>query len=98
MGYNLPARWVIHTVGPVWSGGNRGEEELLASCYRSVFALVVQQGIKGVAFPSISTGAYRFPVDRAARIAVAEIEAFLESDATGTQVVVTCFGADVRRA
>jgi len=77
-GYKLPARWVIHTVGPVWRDGNHGEDELLASCYRSCFALVEQHGIKTVAFPSISTGAYGFPMDRAARIAVRETKQFLE--------------------
>src|SRR5678809_706514 len=69
-GYKLPAKYVIHTVGPVWRDGNHGEPELLASCYRSCFALVEQHGIRTVAFPSISTGAYGFPMDCAARIAV----------------------------
>ena len=77
-GYKLPAQWVIHTVGPVWHDGQHGEDELLASCYRSCFALVEQHGIKTVAFPSISTGAYGFPMDRAARIAVRETKHFLE--------------------
>ena len=79
-GYKLPAKWVIHTVGPVWRDGNHGEEELLASCYRSCFALVEQQGIKTVAFPSISTGAYGFPMERAARIALRETKHFLEQN------------------
>jgi len=92
-GYKLPARWVIHTVGPVWHGGNHGEDELLASCYRSCFALVEQHGIKTVAFPSISTGAYGFPMDRAARIAVRETKDFLERNQSVEQVMLVCFGA-----
>ena len=91
-GYKLPARWVIHTVGPVWHGGLHGEDELLASCYRSCFALVEQHGIKTVAFPSISTGAYGFPMDRAARIAVRETKQFLERNQSVEQVILVCFG------
>ena len=92
-GYKLPAKWVIHTVGPVWHGGQHGEDELLASCYRSCFALVEQHGIKTVAFPSISTGAYGFPMDRAARIAVRETKSFLERNQSVEQVMLVCFGA-----
>ena len=77
-GYRLPAKWVIHTVGPVWHDGQRGEDGLLASCYRSCFALAEGQGIRTIAFPSISTGAYGFPMERAARIAVREAKSFLE--------------------
>src|SRR5512136_1225560 len=76
-GYRLPAKWVIHAVGPVWRGGDHGEDVLLADCYRSCLALVHQHGIRTVAFPAISAGAYGFPMERAARIAVAEISAFL---------------------
>ena len=72
-GYMLPARFVIHTVGPVWQGGNRNEEELLASCYRTSLALAKEQGLKTVAFPAISCGAYRFPIRSAAKIAVSEV-------------------------
>ena len=68
-GYRLPAKWVIHTVGPVWSGGDSGEDELLASCYRNSLALAAKHGIKSIAFPAISTGVYRFPKLRAAKIA-----------------------------
>jgi O-acetyl-ADP-ribose deacetylase (regulator of RNase III) len=68
-GYRLPARWVIHTVGPVWSGGGHREDELLASCYRNSLELAAKHGITSIAFPAISTGVYRFPKDRAARIA-----------------------------
>ncbi|MGA2281881.1 MAG: O-acetyl-ADP-ribose deacetylase [Verrucomicrobiota bacterium] len=92
-GYKLPARWVIHTVGPVWHAGQHGEDELLASCYRSCFALIVQHGIKTVAFPSVSTGAYGFPMDRAARIAVREAKNFLERDQSVEKVFLVCFGA-----
>src|SRR5262245_30850710 len=76
-GYKLPARWVIHTVGPVWRDGTHGEDELLASCYRNSLALAAQRGLKTIAFPSISAGAYGFPLERAARIAVREVQAFL---------------------
>jgi O-acetyl-ADP-ribose deacetylase (regulator of RNase III) len=79
-GYNLPARFVIHTVGPVWYGGSNGEDELLARCYRSCFSLVVAHGIRSVAFPSISTGAYGFPIARASRIALKEIGTFLSEN------------------
>jgi O-acetyl-ADP-ribose deacetylase (regulator of RNase III) len=92
-GYKLPAKWVIHTVGPVWHDGRHGEDELLASCYRSCFALVVQHGIKTVAFPSISTGAYGFPMDHAARIAVRETKHFLERNRSVERAILVCFGA-----
>jgi len=92
-GYKLPAKWVIHTVGPVWHDGNHGEDELLAGCYRSCFALVKQHGIKTVAFPSISTGAYGFPMDRAARIALRETKDFLERNRSVEKVLLVCFGA-----
>jgi O-acetyl-ADP-ribose deacetylase (regulator of RNase III) len=92
-GYKLHAQWVIHTVGPVWHGGQHGEDDLLASCYRSCFALIVQHGIKSVAFPSISTGAYGFPMDRAARIAVRETKNFLDRNQPVEKVVLVCFGA-----
>jgi O-acetyl-ADP-ribose deacetylase (regulator of RNase III) len=91
-GYRLPAKWVIHTVGPVWRGGGHGEDELLASCYRSCFALVEQYNLRSVAFPSISTGAYGFPMERAARIAVREALAFLERSQTVEKVFLVCFG------
>ena len=93
-GYKLPAKWVIHTVGPVWDGGDRGEDELLASCYRSCFALVEQHGIKTIAFPAISIGVYGFPVDRAAQIAVRETKTFLERNQSVEKVMLVCFGAN----
>jgi O-acetyl-ADP-ribose deacetylase (regulator of RNase III) len=76
-GYDLPARFVIHTVGPVWHGGHKNEEALLASCYRNSLELAAASGVSSIAFPSISTGVYRFPVDRASRIALREVTAFL---------------------
>jgi len=91
-GYRLPAKWVIHTVGPVWRDGQHGEDDLLASCYRSCLALAEEHGIRTIAFPSISTGAYGFPMDRAARIAVREIKAFLERSTSVEKVVLVCFG------
>jgi O-acetyl-ADP-ribose deacetylase (regulator of RNase III) len=94
-GYRLPARHVIHTVGPVWQGGDAGEEELLANCYRNSLTLLREHGLRSVAFPAISCGAYGFPIDRAAAIAVAEIRSFLEADAGLERVLVVCFGRDV---
>jgi O-acetyl-ADP-ribose deacetylase (regulator of RNase III) len=93
-GYKLPARHVIHTVGPVWHGGSGGEDELLARCYRNSLALAESNDLRSVAFPAISTGAYGFPVDRAARIALAEIKAFLERNTSVERVVLVCFDAD----
>ncbi|AGC49314.1 hypothetical protein MYSTI_08048 [Myxococcus stipitatus DSM 14675] len=90
-GYRLPARHVIHTVGPVWRGGADGESALLARCYQSVFALVEQQGFGTVAFPSISTGVYRFPIERAARIALGEIRKALERMPSLEKVTVVLF-------
>jgi O-acetyl-ADP-ribose deacetylase (regulator of RNase III) len=91
-GYKLLAKWVIHTVGPVWRDGNHNEDESLTNCYRSCFALVEQHGIKTVAFPCISAGAYGFPMDRAARIAVRETKSFLERNQS-VKVILVCFGA-----
>ena len=92
-GYKLPAKWVIHTVGPVWRDGHHGEDELLASCYQRCFALAEKRGIKTVAFPSISTGAYGFPMARAARIAMREAKDFLERSTSLEKVILVCFGA-----
>lgn len=92
-GYNLPAKHVIHTVGPVWHGDTRGEDDLLASCYRNSLALAEQHGCRTIAFPSISTGAYGFPIDRASRIALREIAAFLETSRVVQRVTVVCFSA-----
>jgi len=96
-GYRLSAKWVIHTVGPVWRGGMASEDELLASCYRNSLALAEQHGIKTIAFPSISTGAYGFPIERAARIAVTEVEKFLADNETLVKVIFVCFGEQATR-
>ncbi len=90
-GYRLHAKWVIHTVGPVWRDGAHNEDELLASCYRSCFAMALQHGIRTIAFPSISTGAYGFPMDRAARIAVRETRKSLEKNGSIEKVFLVCF-------
>jgi len=90
-GYKLPAKYVIHTVGPIWHGGNNNEDQLLASCYRNSLQLAVENGIRTIAFPSISTGAYRFPVRRAARIAMQEISGFLEENGSIDKVFMVCF-------
>ncbi len=94
-GYKLPAKWVIHTVGPIWRGGNRGEEHLLASCYQNSLRAAVDLGAKTVAFPSISTGAYGFPLEQATEIALSETRKFLEGDQTIAKVVFVCFGERV---
>ncbi|HLK57090.1 MAG TPA: O-acetyl-ADP-ribose deacetylase [Chthonomonadaceae bacterium] len=94
-GYRLPARWVIHTVGPVWNGGVKNEDELLANCYRNSLALAEQHACKTVAFPAISTGIYRFPVERATRIAVAEMRRWLEAHPLPEKVIFVCFTEDV---
>jgi O-acetyl-ADP-ribose deacetylase (regulator of RNase III) len=76
--YRLPARHVIHTVGPVWRGGTHGEDDLLVSCYRNSLTLALEHGLRTIAFPAISTGVYRFPLERATRIAVAEVREFVK--------------------
>jgi len=91
-GYNLPAQWVIHTVGPVWRGGDGREDELLASCYRAALELAVEKGVRTIAFPAISTGVYGFPIERAAAIAVREVKSFLEKNLSLEKVVFVCFG------
>ena len=97
-GYNLPAKWVIHTVGPIWEDGSYQEDELLARCYQSCFALVEPHGIRTIAFPSISTGAYGFPVDRASKIAVWEIHRHLVQNPALEKVVVVCFDNETYQA
>jgi O-acetyl-ADP-ribose deacetylase (regulator of RNase III) len=94
-GYRLPARYVLHTVGPVWVDGHAGEDELLARCYRSCFALLEEHGLKSIAFPAISCGAYGFPVDRAAAIAVGAIKHFLGRNAEAERVLVVCYTTEV---
>jgi O-acetyl-ADP-ribose deacetylase (regulator of RNase III) len=90
-GYNLTAQWVIHTVGPVWRGGKGNEDQLLSQCYKSCFVLVKKRGIRSIAFPSISTGAYRFPVDRAVRIAIATTRKCVSVCPSLEKVVFVCF-------
>ena len=94
-GYRLQAKHVIHAVGPVWGGGQKGEEELLASCYRTALALAAEQSLSSIAFPAISTGVYRFPPERAARIAVGTVVAEIAHEPRGiTRVVFCCFSPD----
>jgi O-acetyl-ADP-ribose deacetylase len=95
LGYQLPAKHVIHSVGPVWSGGRKGEEDLLAACYRTALALAAEHALRSVAFPAISTGIYRFPADLAARIAVGTVAAEVASKARAFErVVFCCFSED----
>ncbi len=91
-GYKLPARFVIHTVGPVWNGGNDGEDALLASCYQKSLQIARQRGLEAVAFPAISTGVYRFPADRAAKIAVGT--AIREAAAPVSNIIFCCFSEE----
>jgi O-acetyl-ADP-ribose deacetylase (regulator of RNase III) len=94
-GYRLQAKHVIHAVGPVWGGGRKGEDDLLASCYRTALMLAAEQHLASIAFPAISTGIYRFPADRAARIAVGTVAAEVANAARGiTRVVFCCFSPD----
>jgi O-acetyl-ADP-ribose deacetylase (regulator of RNase III) len=97
-GYNLPAGFVIHTVGPVWHGGDRNEDALLANCYRSSLLLAAERGIKTIAFPAISTGVYRFPLERAARIAVAVVRETLARTPGIEKVIFVCFNEEARAA
>lgn len=90
-GYRLPAKYVIHTPGPVWHGGGRGEAELLASCYRSCLTLASENGCKTVDFPSISTGVYHFPLDKAAEIAINTISDYLSTHGDIERVRMVCF-------
>lgn len=94
-GYRLPARWVIHTVGPVWTDGSHGEDALLENCYRNCFALAISRQIRTIAFPSISTGAYRFPVERAAAIAMRVTVETVSGNSALEKVVFVCFSRHV---
>lgn len=94
-GYRLPARFVIHTVGPVWRGGNDGEPELLASCYRFCFAIAREKGLKTLAFPAISCGIYGYPIPEATAIAVRETQAALDANPSIEKVIFACFGDKV---
>ncbi len=97
-GYRLPARHVIHTVGPVWNGGGKGEDEALARCYRNSLALATQHGLRTIAFPAISTGIYGFPLERATTIAVRETRSYLRDHPEIEQVAFVCFGSAARDA
>jgi O-acetyl-ADP-ribose deacetylase (regulator of RNase III) len=105
-GYNLAARWVIHTVGPIWRGGAYGEDDLLARCYRNSLILGEQHGIKSIAFPAISAGVYGFPMQRACSIAISEMKAFLEKRSDkrtemraemGMEIIAVCFSGSAYR-
>jgi len=98
LGYNLPAQHVIHTVGPVWSGGMRGEPGLLASCYRESLKLAAAHKLKSIAFPAISCGAYGYPLEQAVKIAVRECHAFASTNAVPERIVFACFDADTLAA
>lgn len=97
-GYRLPARHVIHTVGPVWRGGTNREPELLASCYRNSLQLAIDNGIRTIAFPAISCGIYGYPIDDATNIAVREVQSFLNAHDEIERVLFVCFGDEVCRA
>jgi len=97
-GYKLPAKYVIHTVGPVWDGGGHSEPELLASCYRCSFKVAREHGVRSIAFPAISCGVYRFPVEKAVEIAVRETRAELEQNKWIEKVIFACFEDDVYAA
>ncbi len=90
-GFNLPAKYIIHTVGPVWNGGNYNEDKLLENCYRNSLKLAVDNKIKTIAFPAISTGIYGFPLERATKIAIAEVKKFLRTNESVEKVVFVCF-------
>ncbi len=97
-GYRLPARHVIHAVGPVWSGGGKREDDLLASCYRAALDLAAAHGLRSLAYPAISTGVYRFPPDRAARVAVGTVAAEIARAPHGiSRVIFCCFAPDTAR-
>lgn len=90
-GFNLPAKFIIHTVGPVWNGGKNNEDKLLANCYINSLKLAVENKIKTIAFPAISTGVYRFPLERATKIAVTEVKKFLTRNDSIEKVIFVCF-------
>lgn len=94
-GYKLPAKWIIHTVGPVWRGGSCGEAELLANCYRNSLQLATERGIKTIAFPAISCGIYRYPVEKATHIAIDETLSFLKSNESIAKVAFACIEEEV---
>jgi O-acetyl-ADP-ribose deacetylase (regulator of RNase III) len=97
-GYRLPARWVIHTVGPIWRGGRDGEDEVLASCYRTVLGIARDRSLATLAFPAISCGVYGYPIPRACRVAVREITSFLAAGPLPERVDLVCFDEAVHSA
>lgn len=97
-GYRLPAKHVIHTVGPVWHGGGRNEPELLASCYRRSLEVAVENGVRSIAFPAISCGVYGYPIDAATEIAVRETNNILRGNPSIDRIVFACFSDDILRA
>ena len=90
-GFNLPAKYIIHTVGPVWNGGKNNDDTLLANCYKNSLKLAVENKIKSIAFPAISTGIYSFPLERATKIAVNEVKKFLEKNESVEKIIFVCF-------
>jgi len=97
-GFYLPAKYVIHTVGPVWHGGQYNEAQLLVACYRNSLQLAVEHGLRTVAFPAISCGVYGYPISEACEIAVAEVSDFLANNKTIDGVIFACFNSEVRNA
>jgi len=93
-GYGLPSKYVIHTVGPVWRGGNNREAELLANCYENSLRLAEQNGVKSIAFPSISTGAYGFPIESASKIAIQTVRSYLKTTNAIERVVFVCYSQE----
>lgn len=92
-GYDLPAKFIIHTVGPIWRGGTDGEEKILAGCYRKSLELALENGVKSIAFPSISTGVFKYPIELAARVAVRNVRRFIEKTGADIEVTFCCFSA-----
>ena len=90
-GYRLPAKFVIHTVGPVWRGGRNGEADLLASCYRRCLEITADRSLRSLAFPSISTGVYRYPLEAAARVAISAVRDFVQNASSVDEVIFCCF-------
>jgi O-acetyl-ADP-ribose deacetylase (regulator of RNase III) len=97
-GYSLPAKWVIHTVGPVWEGGRFGEDTVLARCYQNSLRLAEENGIRSIAFPAISTGVYGYPIDRSAHIAAGSVRGYLKQLTAIEQVLLVCFDDETRQA
>lgn len=93
-GYRLPARWIIHTVGPVWKGGGRGEPALLAACYESSLRLAAEKQFRSIAFPAISTGAYAYPLQLATEVAIASVRGFLAGYADFEEIVFCCYSGE----